>query len=100
MAKSTSVKRSPNPFSRQPMILVPLDPNRSGTVAQRTYRATRWLWSRGVYPSPSAVNCRMRGETRDCLNGIETKVRNMVMNEIGISRQRRDQRFKSPGAPR
>jgi len=70
-------------------IYIPLDRNRAGGVARRAARATRWLWSKGVYPSPSAVNMRMRGETRDCLNGIETKARNAVMLELGIQRQRR-----------
>lgn len=77
----------------EPAILIPLDKNRSGGCAGRAARATRWLWSRGIYPSPSAVNMRMRGWTRDCLNGVETKARNAVMAELGISRQRHDDRF-------
>ena len=65
-------------------VFVPLDPNRTGTVARRAERATRYLWSRGIYPTPSAVNLRMRGRTRDCLNGIETKARNAVLEELKI----------------
>jgi hypothetical protein len=85
--RSTSVfpgSGSPNKVR----IEIPLDPNRSGTVAARAARATRWLWARGVYPSPSAVNMRMRGATRDCLNGIETKARNAVLDQLNITRQR------------
>lgn len=70
------------------MIWIPIDPSNKGGVAARVERATRWLWSRGVFPSPSAVNVRMRGRTRDCLNGIETKARNGVMKDLGIPRQR------------
>lgn len=76
-------------FGTAPRILVPMDRNRRGGVAKRAERATRWLWSRGIYPCPSAVNMRMRGRVRDCLNGIETAARNRVMAELGIGRQRR-----------
>lgn len=96
MARSRSVHPSPDGLLS---ILIPLDPNRSGGVAARAKRATRWLWSRGVYPSPSAVNMRMRGWTRDCLNGIETKARNAVMAELKITRQRNDKRFREWFAP-
>lgn len=81
-------------------IEIPLDPNRNGSVAQRTRRATLYLLSRGVYPTPSAVNMRMRGETRDCLNGIETKVRNAVLLERGIGRTRRISRLHMTNAER
>jgi len=91
MARSTSVHPCTGP---QPRICIPLDPNRTGTVAQRAGRATRWLWSRGIYPSPSAVNMRMRGQPRDCLNGIETTARNEVVDQLGITRQRNDKRFQ------
>lgn len=99
MARSTSVYKLPS--GPQPLIGIPLDPNRRGSCADRAARATRWLWSRGIYPSPSAVNMRMRGWTRDCLNGVETKARNAVMAELGISRQRHDVRFvRRSGEPR
>lgn len=81
---------------RLPLIIIPMDPNRKGSVAARARRATRWLWSRGIYPSPSAVNMRMRGRTRDCLNGVETSARNRVMAELGIPRQRRWSRAPRP----
>lgn len=70
-------------------IEIPIDPNRKGDLAERTRRATLWLISRGVYPTPSAVNMRMRGRTRDCLNGVETKARNAVLLERGLGRMRR-----------
>ena len=92
MARSRSVHAAVDGVLR---IIIPLDTNRSGDVAARVRRATRWLWSRGVYPSPSAVCMRMRGWTRDCLNGIETKARNEVMAELKITRQRRDKRFRA-----
>lgn len=85
MAKSKSI--FPLVGSKQPQILIPLD-LAGGSVEERTKRATRWLWSKGIYPSPSAVNMRMRGFTRDCLNGVETKVRNEVAKELGIPYQR------------
>lgn len=91
MAKSKSIFLLTEIFGggrKNPMIMIPLDPNQKGTVEERTKRATRWLWSHGIYPSPSAVNMRMRGKTRDCLNGIETKVRNEVAKELGIPYQR------------
>lgn len=88
--KSKSVWPLLTSANEKPQILIPLDKNRSGGVAARAERATRWLWSCGIYPSPSAVNMRMRGKTRDCLNGIETKARNKVMKDLGITRQRRD----------
>lgn len=87
MAKSKSVFLSDD-GSGLPCILVPLDKNCKGTVEERTKRATRWLWSHGIYPSPSAVNMRMRGKTRDCLNGVETKARNEVAKELNIPYQR------------
>lgn len=87
--RSTSIVRRDAALGRGPEIAIPVDPNRSGGVAARAERATRWCWSRGIYPSPSAVNMRMRGWTRDCLNGIETTARNKVMQELQITRQRR-----------
>jgi len=86
MARSTSVVSTAGP---SPTIGIPLDPNRAGSCADRAARATLWLWAHGIYPSPSAVNMRMRGRTRDCLNGEETKARNAVMRDRAISRQRR-----------
>lgn len=94
MARSTSIFLEVGRDQRdRPLIFIPLDRNRSGSCADRAARATHWLWSRGIYPSPSAVNMRMRGATRDCLNGVETTARNAVMAELGIQRQRRDRRF-------
>lgn len=90
MARSRSIRPA---LDGHPAVLIPLDRNRFGGVASRVKRATRWLWSRGIYPSPSAVNVRMRGWTRDCLNGIETKARNSVMAELKITRQRTDKRI-------
>lgn len=92
MAKSRSIHPA---FGDKLAVMIPLDRNQNGGVAERAKRATRWLWSHGVYPSPSAVNMRMRGWTRDCLNGIETKARNEVMYALGITRQRRDKRFRA-----
>lgn len=74
---------------RDALILIPVDSNRTGGVARRCRRATIWLLSRGIYPSPSAVNMRMRGEVRDCLNGVETRERNAVLAERGVPKMRR-----------
>lgn len=82
--RSSSFHPSPAPMTDRLCVYIPLDPNRSGTVAQRAERATRWLWSRAIYPTPSAVNLRMRGATRDCLNGVETKARGRVLRELKI----------------
>lgn len=87
--RSTSVERT-YAYTNKVRIYIPKDPKPyEGNVYARAYRATRWLWARGVYPSPSAVNMRMRGKTRDCLNGIETRARNKVMMELGIPKQRK-----------
>lgn len=92
MARSRSIHPSSD---HRLAVMIPLDRNRGGGVAARAQRATRWLWSRGIYPSPSAVCMRMRGWVRDNLNGVETKSRNEVMAELKITRQRRDNRFRA-----
>lgn len=67
-----------------------------GTLAQRTERATRWLWNRGIYPGVAALTLRLHGHTRQCLNGVECKARRTVMQELGIplQRQRRSREGK------
>lgn len=99
VARSTSILGG-MPGRREPLIGIPLDPNRGGDLARRAERAARWLWSRGIYPSPSAVSMRMRGRTRDCLNDVETKARNAVLAELGVPYQRKDRRFPNPGGRR
>lgn len=71
------------------LVLVPRDRRRTGTRLQRIERAVRWLWSRGIYPGPAALTLRLHGRARRDLNGIETKVRNRLLVELGIGRQRR-----------
>lgn len=75
-------------------VYIPID-TAGGTIQQRVERAVRFLWSRGIYPGPAAVCLRLRGNTRPSrtLNGAETKVRNRLLLELGIGRQRRDERF-------
>lgn len=80
---------------REPHIYIPQDHNR-GSLRKRTIRATRWLWSRGIYPGPSAVTMRLHGRSRRDLNGVETKARNETMIALGITRQRPGW-FKSSG---
>ena len=70
-------------------VLIPTDPNQSGNVAERVKRATVWLWSRCIYPTPSAVNLRVRGKTRNNLNGVEVKARDSVLNEKRIPMPRK-----------
>jgi hypothetical protein len=69
-----------------------------GSLEKRTARAVRWLWSRGIYPGPAAVSLRLHGKTRAnrCLNGVETRVRNRMLVELGIGRQRRDGCWQVP----
>ncbi len=86
MSASRSFRTAPD---KRLQVYIPLDPNRGGTVGHRVARATRWLWSRCIYPTPSAVNLRMRGKTRDCLNGIETTVRNEILDAIGVPMPRK-----------
>lgn len=71
------------------LILIPKD-RAGGSYPQRVRRAVRWLWSRGIYPGPDAVSLRMHGHTRSShsLNGRETTIRNNMMVELGITRQR------------
>jgi hypothetical protein len=57
------------------------------TVAVRAYYATRWLWSRGIYPGVAAVSLRMHGHVRD-LNDRETDGRRKAMQQLGIPFQR------------
>lgn len=54
----------------------------------RVERAVRWLWSHGLYPGPAAVSLRLHGHANRTINGVETKVRNRLMKELGIPRQR------------
>lgn len=71
-------------------VRIPQDPNQRGKVWQRVERAVRYLWSRGIYPSPTAVQMRLRGSLRRTasLNGIETTTRNRMLKELGIGRQK------------
>jgi len=69
-------------------VLIPKDHARGGYRA-RVERAVRWLWSRGIYPGPSAVSLRLHGYATRTLNGRETWVRNEMMVKLGIRRQRK-----------
>lgn len=69
------------------LILVPRAANR-GTREQRVWAACRWLWSRGIYPSPAAVSLRLHGRATRSINGFETRIRNRFLAEEGIPRQR------------
>jgi len=80
------------PDRNDAIIMIPLA-NKWGTYEQRVERAVRWLWSRGIYPGPAAVSMRLRGYAQRSINGKETKVRNRLMRELGIQRQRKDTRF-------
>lgn len=73
---------------REPVILIPRDTS-GGTASARVARAVRWLWSRGIYPGPAAMGLRLHGRARRDLNGREVPIRNRVMQELGIARQRR-----------
>lgn len=75
-------------------VAIPVDVG-GGSLSKRTERAVRWLWSRGIYPGPAAVSLRLHGHVRPSrtLNGVETKVRNRILGELGVGRQRRDPRF-------
>jgi len=78
-------------------VAIPVD-RAGGTLVARTSRAVRWLWSRGIYPGPAAVNLRLRGRTNSSrtLSGRETRTRNALLVELGIPRLRRDRRFELP----
>jgi hypothetical protein len=68
-------------------IFIPRD-TAGGTLEERVERAVRWLWSRGLYPGPSAVTMRLHGKARRDLNDRETKVRNRLLEQLKIGRQR------------
>jgi hypothetical protein len=70
-------------------IFIPRD-GAPGTREQRIRRAVRWLWSRGIYPGPAALSLRLHGHTRGSrtLNGVETKLRNEMLESMNIGRQR------------
>lgn len=72
------------------VVFIPRD-IKGGSYEARIKRAVRWLWSRGIYPGPTAVSLRLHGHTRPSrsLNGKETKIRNELLLELGISRQRK-----------
>lgn len=70
------------------LIYIPRD-TAGGKREDRVERAVRWLWSRGLYPGPSAVSLRLHGRATRTINGVETKVRNRLMQELGIPRQRK-----------
>lgn len=67
--------------------------SRRDSYLVRVERAVRWLWSRGIYPSPAAVGLRLYGRASRSLSGEVTAVRNRVMEELGIPPQRIDKRF-------
>lgn len=77
--------------AREPVLQIPRDVA-GGEREQRVARAVRWLWSRGIYPGPSAVTLRLHGRARRDLNGVEARVRNRLLGELGIGRQRRVRR--------
>lgn len=75
------------------VILIPLD-KAGGVYYKRIERAVRWLWSRGIYPGPAAVSLRLHGHATRTINGKETAIRNRILFELGIPRQR-----QQPDAP-
>lgn len=70
------------------VILIPVDHGRSCKRVDRVFRACRWLWSRGIYPSPAALSLRLRGRATRTLNGFETKLRNAFLERHGIPHPR------------
>lgn len=70
------------------VLLIPQD-FAGGTYRARIIRAVRWLWSRGIYPSPAAMSLRLHGHATRTINGKETAIRNKMMEELGITRQRK-----------
>jgi len=70
------------------LVFIELDKNRKGTVYERAARATRWLWSVGIYPSPTAISLRMHGRARNNINDRECKGRKETMILLGIPHQR------------
>ena len=85
-------KRVRGSFGPEPVICIPRD-MAGGYRVQRARRAVLWLWSRGIYPGPAAIGMRLYGHISRSLSGVETAVRNQVMRELKIPRQRRDDRF-------
>jgi len=69
------------------IIYIPRD-MAGGRREARIERAVRWLWSRGIYPGPSAVSLRLHGHANRTIDGFETIVRNRLMKELKIPRQR------------
>lgn len=70
------------------LVRIPRDTG-GGSRAERADRAVRFLWSRGIYPGPAAMGLRLYGHPVRSLSGLETSVRNGVMVELRIPRQRR-----------
>jgi hypothetical protein len=71
------------------LVLIPHAPHRRGEKrVRRIERAVRWLWSRGIYPGPAALSLRLHGRATRSINGVETSVRNRMLEELGIRRQR------------
>lgn len=79
---------------REPIILIPCDRKR-GTIERRVERAVRWLWSRGIYPSPTAVSLRLHGHPARNINGKESSARIVVMDELNIEPQRRNVGYRA-----
>lgn len=84
----------PRVFARMPefgddiMVAVPKDKNRKGSVERRAFRASRWLWSRGIYPGIYAVSARMHGRARRRLNDREARGRRAAMIALSLPYQR------------
>lgn len=70
------------------VIFIPVDRGRRCKRADRVLRACRWLWSRGIYPSPAALSLRLRGRSTRTLNGFETRLRNTFLEAKGIPHPR------------
>lgn len=82
------MRHRPSTHLTDALILIPKD-TAGGTYKARVERAVRWLWSRGIYPGPAAVSLRLHGHATRSINGRETSIRNRLMVELRIRRQRR-----------
>lgn len=64
------------------------------TAKLRFKRAVRRLWSRGIYPGPTALNRELHGHSSNNLGGCQPRWRRDVMRELGIPLQRKPRKHR------
>ncbi len=72
-------------FKTMPFVVIPKDEVRPGeNKHERAYRACSWLWSYGLYPTPTYLSMRLYGHESDNVNGAVSKARRKFLADRGI----------------